>query len=123
MFGVDAISKVIEAALNKFIPDANIAAQAAAEAAKTVIREIELEVQDRDSARKREMEVKDYTPSVLVFVITALLAVDLWYFNTHPPHADIQTLVQDVTTALRDGWIMAIAYYFGSSYRRSPGGR
>jgi len=70
---------------------------------------------DRDSARRREMAVLDWTPRILAYGVTAgffgVLACLLF--------ADLPGGTRDVLNimlgALGAGWTQVISYYFGSS--------
>lgn len=70
---------------------------------------------DRDSARKREEEVKDKTPRNLAYLLTlgffGLLAA--LFVGTPPPGA-LSTL-QIMTGSLGTAWVTMIAYYYGTS--------
>ncbi len=74
-----------------------------------------LDAADRDSARKREMEVKDNTNSVMAYTITGVMFTCTVYFNIYPPVPEVKPIVENVVMALRDGWLIVVAYYFGSS--------
>lgn len=75
----------------------------------------ELEASDRNSARQREATVKDLTPSILAYSITAgffgVLLLMMFY--------DIPISAKDVLYvmlgSLGTAWTGVIAYYFGSS--------
>jgi hypothetical protein len=75
-------------------------------------------VSDRDSARKREVAVLDYTPSMLVLTITVMLSGGAVFFSFYPPTEANRAIVEMFGSALRDGWIMAVSYYFGASHKR-----
>jgi len=70
---------------------------------------------DRDSARKREEEVKDKTPRNLAYLLTlgffGLLAA---LFFGSPPVDALPTL-QIMTGSLGTAWVTMIAYYYGTS--------
>ena len=75
----------------------------------------ELAVSDRDSARKREMEVKDNTPRQLAFIVTALYAtlqISLLFVVIPDGNRDLLMRALGVLDACLIGvW----GYYFGSS--------
>ena len=118
---LDAISSVIGKGLDKFIPDANVREQVALELSKQAYKEVELEIQDRVSARAREIAVRDSTPSTLAFVtvggflgISTLLICNLMFWhNTIPGEA--LALIGSLTGYLSAKAELALAYYFGSS--------
>ena len=110
--------------VGKFVTDPTKAAELQAELAKleaaTKVQLEGLAVQDRNSARQREMSVKDRTPSILAY---ATLSMFLCYIAgvTFFPLLRMQGVMLDkefVSLAL--GWLggtasTVIAYYFGSS--------
>ena len=79
------------------------------------IKLAELEASDRNSARQREMSVKDNTNANLAYTVTGTMMVGLVYFNVYPPAPEVKTVVENVMMAVRDGWLVILAYYFGSS--------
>jgi len=75
----------------------------------------ELSFKDRDSARNREIQVRDHTPAIGFYAITVgfftLLA--LMCFHVIP---DANKGVLDVMTgSLGTAWIACVGYYYGSS--------
>lgn len=79
------------------------------------IKLAELEASDRNSARQRETSVKDNTNANLAYTVTGTMMVGLVYFNVYPPAPEVKTVVENVMMAVRDGWLVILAYYFGSS--------
>ena len=79
------------------------------------IKLAELEASDRNSARQREMSVKDNTNANLAYTVTGTMMVGLVYLNVYPPSPEVKTVVENVMMAVRDGWLVILAYYFGSS--------
>lgn len=75
----------------------------------------EISAGDRDSARKREMTVRDWTPRVLAYGITCGFFGVLVFMLTHqlPPAAHDALLL--LLGALQTAWVSIVAYYFGSS--------
>lgn len=72
---------------------------------------------DRDSARKREVEVKDRTPAALALLLTAgffgVLATMIWHGL--PKDTAGSEAMLTMLGSLGTAWIMAMTYYFGSS--------
>jgi hypothetical protein len=70
---------------------------------------------DRDSARKREMEVKDHTPRNLAYAITVGFFSVLMFLM----FADLPDKSKDVLYimlgTLGTSWTACISYYFGST--------
>ncbi len=94
---------------------AKLTEQAAQRDANTLVKLSELDANDRDSARKREMSVGDNTNSIMAYTITGVMFVSTVYFNVYPPTPEVKPIVENVVMALRDGWLIVVAYYFGSS--------
>ena len=78
------------------------------------LQELTLSVQDRESARQREVGVKDYTNRILAFVVTgsflAMVACTLLGY-AHVDGALAGTLVGYLSAKAEQ----VLAYYFGSS--------
>lgn len=70
---------------------------------------------DRDSARKREMTVKDWTPKALAVSITLGFFGILIYMMKFPIPAESRDVLNIMLGALGTAWISVISYYFGSS--------
>src|SRR5690242_9426289 len=68
---------------------------------------------DRDSARKREIAVKDWTPKVLTSVVVASFVGVIIYSRFLPDNRI--DIIRDGLTTLRDALMVIVAYYFGSS--------
>jgi hypothetical protein len=55
---------------------------------------------------------------MLVLTITIMLAGGSIFFSYKPPTEANRAIVEMFGSALRDGWIMAVSYYFGASHKR-----
>jgi len=73
--------------------------------------------EDRDSARKREMSVRDWTPRALTIAVFASFLGLIVYSRWMPDNR--LDLSKEGLTALRDAVIMVVSYYFGSSSESS----
>lgn len=74
-----------------------------------------LAVDDRKSAREREMAVKDSTPKVLAAIITiGFLGVLCYMIAYGLPEQNRDSLLM-MLGALSSGWGMMLAYYYGTS--------
>ncbi|CUW39661.1 conserved protein of unknown function [Magnetospirillum sp. XM-1] len=74
-----------------------------------------LAAQDRDSARKREMEVKDRVPGILAISLTLGFFGLLGWLVAHEPPQGSRDILNIMLGSLGTGWITMLAYYFGSS--------
>lgn len=74
-----------------------------------------LEVQDRDSARKREVDTKDWTPRALAGGVTLGFFSVLLYMMVHDVPATTKDVLNIMLGSLGTAWVSIIAYYFGSS--------
>ncbi len=70
---------------------------------------------DRNSARQREMAVKDHTPAILAYIITAgffgILAFMLLRPIPETGHDALMILLGSLGTA----WVAVVSYYYGST--------
>lgn len=116
----DGTEEEISTALQNADPDTLLKLKEADHSFKTEMAKIGLDEKrlafdDADSARKREMEVKDATPAVLAYVVTALFGgVLIALFKYAIPEANKAT-IYTMVGALGTVWITAMAYYHGSS--------
>lgn len=74
-----------------------------------------LTMNDRDSARKREMEVKDNTPKILSYAITVGFFGILIFMLFATVPAGSRDILNVMLGTLGTGWAGVISYYFGSS--------
>jgi len=71
---------------------------------------------DRDSARKREVEVKDWMPSILSACVTiGFFGVMIAMMLDKSISSDYRDVLNIMTGSLGTAWIGVINYYFGSS--------
>jgi hypothetical protein len=112
---VQALLGGIDSILDKFIPDANVRAQVARDLAAQAYKELELELQDRASARAREAAIKDYTPSMLAGMVTISYGVIQYYLLTHIIPAEMREIIMRTLGTLDMALGMVLGYYFGSS--------
>ena len=74
-----------------------------------------LSVEDRSSARSREISIKDKTPAVLAFVVTIGFFGILAFMLVQSPPEGARDVLNIMLGALATAWISIVAYYFGSS--------
>ena len=83
------------------------------------IEEQKVQNEDRDSARNREIKIKDKTPGGLAIFLTVGFFGSLgglFYFEI--PEAN-KAIVYSMIGSLGTGWITMLAYYYGSSAKEA----
>lgn len=112
--------ELIEAAKNA-TPEQLLALKQAEQDFVVRMRELDVDLerisnQDRDSARNREIQLKDITPKVLAGVITVgYFCVLFWMLRFGLPETGASEALLVMLGALGTAWGGIVAYYFGSS--------
>lgn len=75
----------------------------------------ELAYKDRDSARQREISVKDWTPRVLAYGVTIGFFLLLYWMMKRDVPAANKDVMNIMLGSLGSAWISVVQYYFGSS--------
>jgi len=75
----------------------------------------EIAYKDRDSARNREIQIRDWTPKVLGFLITVGFFGILAFMLKYEVPAQSKDVLNIMIGALGTAWISVVTYYFGSS--------
>lgn len=70
---------------------------------------------DKQSARARQMEMRDQFPAILMICVTGGFFGLLALFVFHAAPAENKDILYAMTGALGTAWISGMAYYFGSS--------
>jgi len=70
---------------------------------------------DRDSARNREIQIRDWTPKVLGFIITVGFFGILVFMMKYDIPDKSRDVLNIMIGALGTAWISVVTYYFGSS--------
>ena len=79
-----------------------------------------MEMDDRSSARQRQMAIKDRTPDILAFISVGgffgVLAVQFYFaWTNHPINEGVQRTL-DISTGVLFAMVLAVKdYFFGSS--------
>lgn len=117
----DGTEEELQAAASKATPEQLLALKQAENEFSIKMRELDIDLErianaDRDSARKREVETKDWTPRILAALITAGYFGVLFYMlrNGLPTHGGSEAMLVMLGT-LGTAWGGVVAYYFGSS--------
>lgn len=74
-----------------------------------------LEVKDRDSARNREVQLRDNTPKILAYGITAGFFGAFGYLIRYGFPPGNEAIITYMLGSLGTGWTTIMAYYFGST--------
>jgi hypothetical protein len=84
--------------------------------AKVQSDNLKIDAGDRDSARKREMEVKDYTPRILATLILSLyIGINYFIWSGHLIDPSMRDIVMRSLGTLDASVGLILGYYFGSS--------
>jgi hypothetical protein len=75
--------------------------------------------EDRDSARKRELAVRDWTPRMLACSVTIGFFGILGYMSVRSVPTGSKDMLNIMLGSLGAAWIAIVSYYFGSSSESS----
>lgn len=118
--GDGASEDAVAAAVTGASPDQLLAIKQADQAFKVKMRELDVDLerismQDRDSARRREADTKDWAPKVLAAIIVLTWASVQWFILRNSVPEDMRELIMRVLGTLDAALMLVLAYYFGSS--------
>lgn len=121
VFGLDAASEEqVSAAIAGASPDDLLKLKQAELDFQAKIKELDVDLvrissDDRNSARQREVAVKDRTPQLLAALIVGGYMFVQWYLLTHVVPTEMRDLIMRMLGVLDAALTMVLAYYFGSS--------
>lgn len=118
--GDGASEEAVAAAVTGANPEQLIAIKQADYLFKVKMRELDvnldqISMQDRDSARRRESDTKDWAPRVLAAIIVLTWASVQWFILRNSVPEDMRELIMRVLGTLDAALMLVLAYYFGSS--------
>lgn len=115
-----AEDELVEAAKNA-TPEQLLALKKAEQDFVIRMRELDVDLEkisneDRNSARNREIQLKDITPKVLAgFITLGYFGVLFWMLRFGLPQGGASEALLVMLGALGTAWTGVVAYYFGSS--------
>jgi hypothetical protein len=126
MLGIEAIVDVGMKLIDRIIPNPEARAEAQARLLELQqngelkleefeVKREEIAASDRNSARAREMHLKDSTPTILASLITIGFFTILGYMLTEGMPENGKDALLIMLGALGSAWTGVVAYYFGSS--------
>jgi hypothetical protein len=116
----EAGEKDVAAALRLATPEQLLALKQADQAFAVKMEELGIDLEriaagDRDSARKREIETKDWTPKILAALVVSGYITVQWYILSHVIDPAMREIVLRSFGTLDAALTMVLSYYFGSS--------
>ncbi len=116
----DASPKEIQEALRNATPEQLLELKKLDAEYKTRMAELGIDEQkiaslDRDSARKREIAIKDHIPATLAIMLTLGFFGVLVGIMVYPIQEGAKSVIDVMLGSLGTAWISCVTYYFGSS--------
>jgi hypothetical protein len=117
----DGTEQELEKAVASATPEQLLALKKAEQEFAVKMRELDIDLErisneDRDSARNREVSLRDWTPRVLAGLITVgYFGVLFWMLRFGLPNTGSSEALLVMLGALGTAWGGVVAYYFGSS--------
>lgn len=130
MIGIEALVGMAGKVLDRVLPDPAQKAEAQLKLAELAqngeLKEFELEVQDRASARKREADIaatgpwysKMVTPLLALIVAGSWFAIQ-WFLLNHTVQTEMREIIIRVLGNLDAAFMLVMSYYFGASHKHS----
>jgi hypothetical protein len=113
---IDTIVAGVTKVIDKIVPDANVREQVKLALQQESLEWSKLENADRDSARKREMEVKDSTPRYGFYLLSFGFYGVLGYMLVSPLPPGSERVIDIMLGSLGTAWTAAVYYYYGTSH-------
>lgn len=104
-----------KAVLDQQVELAKIAADVTKNELSADVQHDQIDAADRDSARKREIAVKDATPMLLAIFVTLGFFGLLGFMAVKTVPAENAAILNTMLGSLGTGWLAILYYYFGSS--------
>ena len=117
----DGTEQELENAVASATPEQLLVLKKAEQEFAVKMRELDIDLErisneDRDSARSREVSLRDWTPRVLAGLITVgYFGVLFWMLRFGLPNTGSSEALLVMLGALGTAWGGVVAYYFGSS--------
>lgn len=112
----DLMKAVVGATPEQLLKLKQVEAQFVVDLKKLDVDILKLDVEDRNSARKREVETKDWTPRIIAALIVGLfIGVQYFIFTGHSVEPAMRDFAMRSLGTLDAALAMVLAYYFGSS--------
>lgn len=126
MFGIDDIVTAGLKIIDKCIPDAAAKAEAQQKLLELqqngelkleefAVQREQIAATDRDSARKRQVDLHDWTPNILAALIVCGYFGIQWFLLTHIVPQEMRDIIMRMLGILDMALGMVLQFFFGSS--------
>lgn len=121
VFGLDSASEEqVNAAISGATPDDLLKLKQAELEFQGKMKALDVDLvriasEDRDSARQREVTVKDRTPQILAALIVGGYMYVQWFMLMHVIPVEMRDIIMRMLGLLDGSLMMVLTYYFGSS--------
>jgi hypothetical protein len=122
LFGLESPTEADLKALNPADPETQLKLREAENAFVIRLKELDIQLEeidfkDRDSARQREMSVKDNVPAILASLSTLgyFGVIAAFMFFDLPAPSDLKNMILMGATS---NYTLVLSYYFGSSHKK-----
>ena len=116
----DASENEVNTAIQNATPEQLIALKKLDQEFKVQMKQLDIDLakittSDKDSARKREIETKDYTPRIRAYIICGLYVGVQYFLFTHVVDPSMREMIMRALGTLDAILGLVFSYYFGSS--------